>query len=248
MNALRLAVLASLLWSAAASAQSGGNVYLSQGKVFFQALDFERCVQRMQQAARWEGSSRAELAEIELYSGLCKFSLGQSGEAEEHFTLALQIDPGVQLPAGVSPRIGASFDAIASKVRGSTAPAQKPPAAKADREVVLVPSDAAVQQSTPVEQSLVAKPERKSRVLPLALGGVSVAAAVTGGVLSMARTLAVELARDGVTVNVVAVDSGAPSVRALAAELGALLSDGGADVTGQEIYLTAGNGLGWLRP
>ncbi len=189
MNALRLAVLASLLWSAAASAQSGGNVYLSQGKVFFQALDFERCVQRMQQAARWEGSSRAELAEIELYSGLCKFSLGQSGEAEEHFTLALQIDPGVQLPAGVSPRIGASFDAIASKVRGSTAPAQKPPAAKAEREVVLVPSDAAVQQSTPVEQSLVAKPERKSRVLPLALGGVSVAAAVTGGVLgNLART------------------------------------------------------------
>ncbi len=191
MNALRLAVFAALaafLWSSAAAAQSGGNVYLSQGKVFFQALDFERCVQRMQQAARWEGSSRAEMAEIELYSGLCKFSLGQSQEAEEHFTLALQLDPSIELPPGVSPRIGASFDAIATRVRGATQPLQKPADPK-DREVVLVPSDSAVQQSTPMERSLTAKPEGPSRVLPLTLGGVSVAAAVAGGVLgNLART------------------------------------------------------------
>ncbi|GAA4936943.1 hypothetical protein EV188_11454 [Actinomycetospora succinea] len=74
------------------------------------------------------------------------------------------------------------------------------------------------------------------------------ASAVTNGVLSMARTLALELARDRVTVNVLAVDADAPSVRALAAELEALLGDAGADVTGQEISLTAGAGLGRLRP
>jgi NAD(P)-dependent dehydrogenase (short-subunit alcohol dehydrogenase family) len=74
------------------------------------------------------------------------------------------------------------------------------------------------------------------------------ASAVTNGVLSMARTLAIELARDGVTVNVIAVDGDGPSERALAAELAVLLGDAGGDVTGQEIYLTAGTDLGRLRP
>lgn len=74
------------------------------------------------------------------------------------------------------------------------------------------------------------------------------ASAVTNGVLSMARTLAIELARDGITVNVVAVDAAAASVAALAAQLDALLSEAGANITGQEIYLTAGTDLGRLRP
>ncbi|WP_433028292.1 hypothetical protein [Actinomycetospora sp. CA-053990] len=74
------------------------------------------------------------------------------------------------------------------------------------------------------------------------------ASAVTNGVLSMARTLAIELARDGVTVNVIAVDEAGPSVRAIAAELEVLLGDAGEDITGQEIYLTAGTDLGRLRP
>jgi NAD(P)-dependent dehydrogenase (short-subunit alcohol dehydrogenase family) len=76
------------------------------------------------------------------------------------------------------------------------------------------------------------------------------AAAVAGGVLSMARTLAIELGRDGVTVNVVVVDP----LRldelgpALAGEFAALLGNGGAGLTGQEIYVTGGVELGRLRP
>ncbi|MDD7939687.1 hypothetical protein PHK61_14780 [Actinomycetospora lutea] len=74
------------------------------------------------------------------------------------------------------------------------------------------------------------------------------ASAVAHGVLSMARTLAIELARDGVTVNVVAADVDAPAPGALAAQLGALLGAGGEAITGQEIYLTAGTDLGRARP
>jgi NAD(P)-dependent dehydrogenase (short-subunit alcohol dehydrogenase family) len=70
------------------------------------------------------------------------------------------------------------------------------------------------------------------------------ASAVTNGVLSMARTLSIELARDGVTVNVLALDGGADP----AAQLAALLGPGGAQTTGQEIYLTGGSDLGRLRP
>jgi hypothetical protein len=64
----------------------------------------------------------------------------------------------------------------------------------------------------------------------------------------MARTLAIELARDAVTVNVVALDAADPAVPALAGVLAGLLGPGGEAVTGQETYLTAGTDLGRLRP
>jgi NAD(P)-dependent dehydrogenase (short-subunit alcohol dehydrogenase family) len=81
------------------------------------------------------------------------------------------------------------------------------------------------------------------------------ASAVTNGVLSMARTASIELARDGVAVNVVAVDVVAVDVvpgpevsAALSAQLGAFLGPGGEQITGQEVYLTGGSDLGRLRP
>lgn len=78
--------------------------------------------------------------------------------------------------------------------------------------------------------------------------GFGAAAAVAGGVLSLSRTLAIELARDAITVNVVALDAARPAEAALAGHLAALLGPGGEAVTGQETYLTAGADLGRLRP
>jgi NAD(P)-dependent dehydrogenase (short-subunit alcohol dehydrogenase family) len=78
--------------------------------------------------------------------------------------------------------------------------------------------------------------------------GSVAASAVAGGLLSMARTLAIELARDAVTVNTVAVDATSPPVPGLSAQLRTLLGSGGETITGQEIYLTAGSDLGRLRP
>jgi NAD(P)-dependent dehydrogenase (short-subunit alcohol dehydrogenase family) len=82
----------------------------------------------------------------------------------------------------------------------------------------------------------------------MAAPGLAAASAVTNGVLSMARTLAIELGRDAITVNVVALDAADPAVPALAGGLAGLLGPGGEAVTGQEIYLTAGTDLGRLRP
>jgi NAD(P)-dependent dehydrogenase (short-subunit alcohol dehydrogenase family) len=78
--------------------------------------------------------------------------------------------------------------------------------------------------------------------------GSVAASAVAGGLLSMARTLAIELARDAVTVNTVALDPASPCGSALSAQLRTLLGPGGEAITGQEIYLTAGSDLGRLRP
>jgi NAD(P)-dependent dehydrogenase (short-subunit alcohol dehydrogenase family) len=87
----------------------------------------------------------------------------------------------------------------------------------------------------------------------MAATGSAGAAAVTNGVLSMARTLAIELARDSVTVNVLALDTRLAAAAvglaaALAEQLATLLGPGGQYITGQEIYLTAGSDLGRLRP
>ncbi|GAA2865557.1 hypothetical protein GCM10010472_23650 [Pseudonocardia halophobica] len=87
----------------------------------------------------------------------------------------------------------------------------------------------------------------------MAVGGGTAPSAVTNGVLSMARTLSIELARDAVTVNVLAVaaeesSGGTDPTASLTAQLAALLGPGGERITGQEIYLTAGSDLGRLRP
>ena len=77
----------------------------------------------------------------------------------------------------------------------------------------------------------------------------SASAAVVGGVLWMARTLAIELGRDGVTVNVVVVDpSGSTSSVRHSPTSSPPCSAGGAGLTGQEIYVTGGVELGRLRP
>lgn len=199
MSPHRTVVLAALLCSAAAAAQSGGNIYLSQGKVYFQALEFEKCVQRMEQAARWQNSTRRELAEIELYTGLCKFSLGQTDESADHFTAALGIDPTLELPPGVSPRIAEVFNEVAERVRPAAAgraEAQQSQGsgdapANGNRELVLVPREGPA--PSPVDQSLTARPEPPSRVLPITLGGVSVAALATGGIFgAMAKAYEAE--------------------------------------------------------
>lgn len=101
-------------------------------------------------------------------------------------------------------------------------------------------------------QAVLGDVDRIVFVLPhdplLGVAGGTAASAVANGVLSMARTLAIELARDRVTVNVVALDPAGAAVVALADQLAVLTGEAGDAVTGQEIYLTAGTDLGRLRP
>ncbi len=88
-------------------------------------------------------------------------------------------------------------------------------------------------------------------VLPAAatLGeaGYSVTSAFCGGVLSLARTLAIELRRQHIRVNTLMVDQHLPGVVAsVATQVTALMSMPG--VTGQEIYLADGLDCGRIRP
>ncbi len=71
-------------------------------------------------------------------------------------------------------------------------------------------------------------------------------AAVTGGLISLVRSLAIELAKSGGTANTLLYDPARPS--ATRAMLHALTSPDGSDVTGQEIYVAGSLSTGRLHP
>jgi NAD(P)-dependent dehydrogenase (short-subunit alcohol dehydrogenase family) len=77
--------------------------------------------------------------------------------------------------------------------------------------------------------------------------GAAMSGAFCGAALSLARTLAIELDREHITVNTVLHGELTPAIRTgIAAQLHALVENGA--ITGQEIYVTSGTDLGRLRP
>lgn len=164
MRHLALLAVALLLWALPAWAQPGPNPYLAQARVFYQGLEFERCLQRLEQATGHE-STVAEQAEIALYGGLCHAQLGDFERAEPHFARALELDRTLTLPPYTSPKIEALFQEVAA-----TLPA---PTDAGPRKPVLTPRES---QGSP---SLVAQaPGARSYVAPIAFGG---AALLAGG-------------------------------------------------------------------
>lgn len=85
------------------------NPFLSQAKELYQALEFEKCVSRLDQASKQWQSTKDELRDIEVYGGLCQFNLGRSKAAAEHFRTALRIDESVDLPPYTSPKAVSLF-------------------------------------------------------------------------------------------------------------------------------------------
>ena len=103
------------LWALPAAAQPGPNPFLTQARVFYQGLEFERCIQRLEQAVQRE-STPAEQAEIELYAGLCHYHLADEKTAKERFARAVALDARIALPPFTSPKIVAVFDEVRAKV------------------------------------------------------------------------------------------------------------------------------------
>lgn len=158
--------VALLLWALPAWAQPGPNPYLAQARVFYQGLEFERCLQRLNQAVDRESTVR-EQAEIALYAGLCNAQLGNFEEAEPHFSRALELDRTLELPPYTSPKIEALFKEVAAKL--------PPVDDKAPRKLVLTPTES----SNPTSPALVLQRQpQRSYVAPVAFGG---AALLAGG-------------------------------------------------------------------
>src|SRR4051812_9493702 len=80
---MRKMLLGLTLWVFATSP----NPFLAQAKAHYLALQYDRCAQRLVQAAHWDSTAQ-ELTEIEIYAGLCAFSLHDEREAADHFRTA----------------------------------------------------------------------------------------------------------------------------------------------------------------
>ena len=182
-----LLVAACLLSAGTAAAQTGPDPYLQQARVYYQGMEFEKCIARLEQAARWKNTPQ-ELVEIELYNGLCKYNLGKSRDAEDHFQVALQLDREAKLPPYTSPKIEALYKKVKDRL-------PKPPPEKAE----VAKAEEPKAQDAPVKTDLLPRPEekpssqvdfteaapKKSYAVPLALGGAAVVAAGVGGYLGM---------------------------------------------------------------
>jgi hypothetical protein len=150
------------------------NPFLAEALEHEQNLDFERCVERLKQAATQWKSSPDELREIELHAGLCKFNLGNKKGAADHFRTALRIDEAAELPPYTSPKAVELFLDVKRSLRAPPPPmpdSDLPGPDDAPKKPKLEPR--VTEPGPPLGPILV------KRALPLSLGAITVATFVT---------------------------------------------------------------------
>jgi hypothetical protein len=180
---MRMALLLFAL-PAIALADEEPNPYLNQAKTFQQGLDFEKCLKRLEQAARWN-NSKAQLAQIELYGGLCELGLGHDTEALDHFELGLALDPTISLPPGLGPKTAALFQKAKAKApKPPPQQAELKPPPKSEPEVAPTPLPP---PPTPPPAAPPPEVERQQLhlVAPLTLAGISAASVIVAAIFGV---------------------------------------------------------------
>ncbi|MFO0594045.1 MAG: tetratricopeptide repeat protein [Myxococcaceae bacterium] len=174
------------------------NPFLAEALEQEQNLDFEKCVQRLKQAATQWKNTPQESRDIELHLGLCRFNLGERDAALEHFRMALRLDPATELPPYTSPKAVEVFLQAKKSL-------QAPPPPLPDRDLPdgdlpddrpkrdpppkLVPTPQPPAGPSPVSAFLA------RRALPLSLGVVGLASAISGLVLGLRASSLADQAR-----------------------------------------------------
>ena len=158
------------------------NPFLAQAKELYEALDYEKCMQRIKQANAWKGSSTQDLRDVELYGGLCALNLGQRAEAAERFKLALRIDEDLELPEFASPKAVKLFVYVKRKFRQPTVPPMPDEDLPADAPTPakLEAKNAAAKEGAAQKPVEVTSPSGMSKHVPVFVLGVG--AVAFGGV------------------------------------------------------------------
>ena len=197
------------------------NPFLAQAKELYEGLDFEKCVARLEQATSQWQSTKGELREIELYSGLCQFNLGKPKAAAEHFRTALRIDEATDLPPYSSPKAVALFLEVKRALQAPPAPLPEddfPP--DAPTRPKLVPK---APRAGPSEPGIFEK-----HPAPTALGiGAGVALAVGVGLGVNARSLSIQ-ANEARTDQLFGEKAGAARANATGANIAYVVAAGAA--------------------
>ncbi|MDP3233002.1 MAG: hypothetical protein Q8S33_20760 [Myxococcales bacterium] len=197
------------------------NPFLSQAKELYEGLDFEKCVARLEQATSQWQSTKDELRDIEVYSGLCQFNLGKQKTAVEHFRTALRIDETADLPPYSSPKAVDLFLKVKRSLQAQPEPFPEddfPP--DAPKKPKLEP---AAPKTFPTEPGVFEK-----HPAPTALGiGAGVALAIGVGLGVNARNLSIQ-ANEARTDQLFGEKAGAARANATGANVAYALAAGAA--------------------
>jgi tetratricopeptide (TPR) repeat protein len=170
------------LTPSAAVAALRENIYFREGRTLYEQMEYEKALSWLRQAISVPGNGAQDLAQVEVFIGLCHYALGDIDEANTHFRVALSHDSKIRLPPDASPRIVADFENVRAAQR-STVVAESLPA---DAPRVAPAPSILVPKALPSPLAASIKEERRrSLVLPITFASSSVVAAGAGIVLGL---------------------------------------------------------------
>ena len=159
---LSTAVLLLVMLAANQEAQAR-NPFLPKAVNAYENFEFEKALRLLQLADKHAGSTQADRAQVFLYLGLTRYTLGDKPQAEKEFEKALKLDYNIQIPADTSPKIVVCFE----KVKKSLKPPEKKKVTKKKKE------DQVITTTT--------RPPPQKRLWTWIVAGVGGAALVAGG-------------------------------------------------------------------
>lgn len=144
-----LAFLAVLLCASTALA---ANPYLPAAKRLYESVEYDAALEQLNRARSFPGTTPQELVDIEIYTGLVKFELGEAEAARVAFRTALALDPNAELPKETSPKVRAEWNAIKQEIARLKVPeTPKKPAPQPQPEKSKV-APAPMEQPAPIVQ------------------------------------------------------------------------------------------------
>jgi len=165
---LACALLASL---APSLSWADGKRDLEDGIAFYENLDTDRAIQRLEAALASNDLGASDRARAYLYLGMVRFEVGNPKGAESAWMSAFELDLRLAAPEGTSPTTLEAMEAARAKAKATPIPGPKPSPTE-----VQPPPPVAV--PPPVEPAKPVEDEGPNWLLWGSIGGGAVAAAV----------------------------------------------------------------------
>ncbi len=104
-------VLLLVLLGAPGEAQAK-NPYIKQAIQSYENFEYEEALRILSQAVKVPDSTKEELANVHLYMGLVRFTLGDPVQAEKDFKRAVELSYKIKPPPDTSPKIVSEFQRV----------------------------------------------------------------------------------------------------------------------------------------
>lgn len=122
------------------------NPYLQKGIDLYLDFEYEAALEQLKMAASAEDNARFDKIQIGLWLGYIRMELGDEEGAQADFTTTLKLDPKLELPAKISPKVAVVFERAREQVL-KTIPLVPPPPPAATSTPPKAPPDQAAEPS-----------------------------------------------------------------------------------------------------